>query len=91
MRMSRAAEGNKAIDFTPLDDRWTIRNLSGIDFLLMMVPAVGAALTFAPANTTVGIHGEHVPRLDLVTKDSRLRDYFWINRRNIIPIELIFK
>ena len=82
MRMSQAEAANKAVDFTPLDDRLPLRGLSGIDFLLMMVPAIGAALTLTAANTTVGVHGQHLSRLDAVTKDPRLKNYLWLNRRH---------
>lgn len=83
-RISRAEDANKAVDFSSLDIRPSIRGLSGINFLLMMVPAIGVALSQAAANTTIGIHGEHCARLDLAVKEPRLRTYLWINRRNAL-------
>jgi CheY-like chemotaxis protein len=81
-RMTRADSANKAIDFRAFNDRLAVRGLSGIEFLLMLVPALGVALASAPANTTVGIHSEYFSRLEFVLKDPRLRDYAWVNRRN---------
>ena len=57
-------------------------SLTGIDFLLMMVPAIAVALTLADPGSTVGIQGEHLARLDAATKDPQLRNYFWLNRKN---------
>ena len=83
-RISHAEAANKAVDLSPFDIRLSIRGLSGINFLLMMVPALSVALSQAAANTTVGVHGEHCSRLDATVKDSRLRSYLWINRRNVL-------
>jgi len=84
VRMSRAEAANKVVDFLPLDTRQPIHGLSGIDFLLMVVPVIGAALTLAAANTTVGIRGEPLPRLDAIAKDPRFRSYLWINRKHAL-------
>jgi len=83
-RMSRAESANKAVDFAPVDARLPVRGLSGIDFLLMLVPVIGAALTLTGANTTVGIRGEHLARLETVSKDPRLRGYLWVNRKHAL-------
>jgi len=84
LRTCRADETNKNVDFKALDSRLSIRGICGINFLLMIVPAIGAALSIAPANTTVGICGEHISRLDGVIKDPRLRAYLWVNRRHAL-------
>jgi CheY-like chemotaxis protein len=84
MRISQADRSNKVVDFCPLERQLSIRGLSGIDFLLMMVPAVGAALLLTGANRTVRIHGEYCSRLDTVIKDPRMRSHLWINRRNTL-------
>jgi CheY-like chemotaxis protein len=83
-RTSQATATNKVIDFNPLDLRPAIRGLSGIDLLLMMVPAIGIAVYLATPGTTIGIKGEPCTRVDSVTKDSRLRHYAWFNRRNLL-------
>ena len=84
VRMSRAEAANKAVDFLPLDVRLPVRGLSGIDFLLMIVPVIGAALTLTAANTTVGIQGEPLARLDAVAKDPRFQSYLWVNRKHAL-------
>jgi CheY-like chemotaxis protein len=83
-RTSQAITTNKVIDFSPLDLRPVIRGLSGIDLLLMMVPAIGIAVHLAPSGTTIGIKGVHCSRMDSVIKDDRLREYAWFNRRNLL-------
>jgi DNA-binding response OmpR family regulator len=80
-RMSRTTETNLAVDYLPVDTPFPIRRISGIDFLLMMVPALSAALTLAAANTTVRVRGEHLSRIDGITKDPRFRNFLWVNRR----------
>ena len=84
IQSSRAEEANKAVDFKPFDSRLSIRGISGINFLLTIVPAIGAALSIAPANTTVGIYGENLSRLDGILKDPKLRSYLWANRRHAL-------
>jgi CheY-like chemotaxis protein len=83
-RMCHAAETQKAIDITSIDERLPLRHLSGIDFLLMIVPVLAAALTVADAGTTVRVSGGQLARLDAVLNDSRLRPYLWVNRRSAI-------
>ena len=83
-RMGRAEEAGKTVDYTPLVDEPVVRGVSGIYFLLKMVPAIGVALALAPAGTTVRIRGEHVVRLDAATKDNRFRPHLWVNRRNAL-------
>ena len=82
--MNQTEGTNKAIDFTPFDTRLTLHGISGIDFLLMMVPAIGAALTLADPNTTVSIRGQHLARLDVAFKDPQLRSFLWINRKHAL-------
>lgn len=81
-RLSRAEETNKIVEFTRLPATLPIRNLSGVDFLLMMVPAVAAALACASASTTVGVRGEQISRLDAIARDPAYRGYCWTNRKH---------
>lgn len=83
-RMSRAEEHGKTIDFAGLGDEAIVRNVSGIDFLLMMVPAIGVALTVAGAASTVRLRVENISRLDAAPKDGRYRAHLWVNRRNAL-------
>ena len=84
VRMSHAEVANKAVDFAAFDSRLALQGLSGIDFLLMLVPAIGAALTLADANTTVSIRGQHLVRLEAAMKDPQLRSYLWVNRKHAL-------
>jgi CheY-like chemotaxis protein len=83
-RDPRVLELRKAVHFLQLDVRLPLRGLSGIGFLLMVFPALAAALALASPNTTVSIRGEHHARLDGVLKDPKLRSYYWLNRRNAL-------
>ena len=74
----------KAVHFLPMNVQLPLRGLSGIAFLLMIFPALSAALSMAAPNSTVGIQGEHHARLDAVLKDPKLRTHLWINRRNAL-------
>ena len=83
-RMSQAEQAGKTVDLSGFDDRLPTRGLSGIEFLLMMVPTIGAALAITGPNTTVRIAAGTIGRLDGIGRDPHLRDYFWINRRNAL-------
>ena len=83
-RMCHAEDTGKTVDFSPFDVRLPVRGLSGVDFLLTMIPLIGAALQSSGAKTTVGIRGELLPRLDTLLKDPRHRDVLWVNRRNAL-------
>jgi len=77
-------ELNKTIHFVPLEITLPLRGISGIAFLLMILPAIGAALSLSASNSTIAIRGEHFGRLDAMLKDPKLRTHFWINRRNAL-------
>ncbi len=62
-RLSRAESLGKTVDFSSADSPLPVRHLSGIDFLLMMVPVIGLALAVTGANTTVRLHIESLARL----------------------------
>lgn len=81
MRLSDAEARNTLADINGLDDRLPLRGISGIDFLLMLVPLLGAAFTMARDGSTVRIEGCHVARLDVTTREARLKNHLWINRR----------
>ena len=83
-RMNRADDKNKVVDVQPLDELMTVRGISGIEFLLMMVPSIGVALACALPNSTVGIQGKYLPRLEAGPRDAKLKDFLWMNRRNAV-------
>lgn len=82
LRMCRGEEEGKAVEFTPGAAGLPVRGLSGIDFLLMMTPALGAALAGAPRRTTVGVRAEPLGRLEEAFREPALRNFAWYNRRN---------
>lgn len=82
LRMCRGEEEGKAVEFTPGAAGLPVRGLSGIDFLLLMAPALGAALAGAPRRTTVVVRAEPLGRLEEVYREPALRNFAWYNRRN---------
>lgn len=83
-RTSGSDEQNKYVDISPLDRPLSVRGLSGIEFLLLMVPSIGVALACAPLNSTIGITVQAVQRLDVMPPDAKPTDYLWVNRRNAV-------
>lgn len=81
-RMTHAEEANKLVDYTAVDHHVSIRGLSGLDFLLTMVPVIAAALLATKPGTTVGLRVEALGRLDLVHRDPPRRSFLWANRRH---------
>lgn len=79
LRISRADLGNKTVDYRSIPSGFPIRGLSGIEFLLMLLPALAAALISTAPATTVGVRAEYVPRLDYAARD---RSFFWLNRKH---------
>lgn len=82
LRMCRGEEEGKAVELTPGAAGLPVRGLSGIDFLLMMTPALGAALTSAPRRTTVVVRAEPLGRLEEAFGEPALRNFAWYNRRH---------
>jgi CheY-like chemotaxis protein len=82
-RMSAMGSLNKAFDIciSTLDEQATVRELSGIEFLLMVVPLMEAAVSRAAANSTIGVHVQALSRLDAAAKEPLFRGYLWANRR----------
>lgn len=83
-RLAKVSESNKVVDIAAMDDRLPIRGLSGIEFLLALVPAIEAALLAAPANSTIRITSEMMPRLDAAMEGARGKAYYWVNRRTAV-------
>jgi CheY-like chemotaxis protein len=83
-RMGRNDRTSKSVDLSGFDDRVPITGLSGIEFLLMMVPVIGAALAVASNGSTVRVEAAGLGRLDSTIRDPALRGFFWINRRHAV-------
>jgi CheY-like chemotaxis protein len=73
---------NRRIDLVGADDTHPVDSLSGIAFLLMMVPAISAALLRAVDNSTVRVEASHVTRMENLVRAPQLKDFCWINRRH---------
>ncbi|MBI5690854.1 MAG: response regulator [Verrucomicrobia bacterium] len=83
LRFSRTGGQNKTVDFHPPENNLPIRGLSGIDFLLMMIPALCAAIDTAPPDSTIGVHCDTIQRLDSATRESPpRREVLWVNRKH---------
>ncbi len=83
LRNAKAEARQLAIDHTRLGQEAQIRNLTGIDFLLMLVPAIMQALELAETGTTVRIQSTFLARLDLAYRSAQSPAFLWINRRNV--------
>ncbi len=81
-RLAHAEERRQHIDSVLLGRDAALRHLSGIDFLMMMVPTLAQSLEFTPAESTLQLHCIDVSRLDRLPDDPLLRSYLWVNRRN---------
>lgn len=83
-RMCQAEEAGKAIDFCTPDEMLPISGLSGIDFLLMTIPAMGLSLSVVAENSIVRVDTEQLTRLETATKDIRFKHFLWFNRRHAV-------
>jgi CheY-like chemotaxis protein len=82
LRRAKADARRQAVDFSPIGEAMSFPALTGIDFLLMMVPALIQSLELAPADTTVHIECGIINRLSDAISDFRWREFMWVNRRN---------
>lgn len=82
LRLAKAEDRQQRIDCLPLGRDVTVVGLSGIDFLLMLVPTLTLALELSAAGTTVQVRCHELTRLDRVLEDAHFRSHLWVNRRN---------
>lgn len=80
-RIAKAELANKSLHLPEMDEHLAVRGLSGIDFLLLLVPALALGLAVAGPHTTVGVRVETLPRLEAASKDPRYRSCIWLNRK----------
>lgn len=83
-RLDQVVTAGKMIDCPEFDHRLPIKGISGIDLLLMLVPALNGSLQRAMPNTTVRVESETLARIDGAPKDSRFKNHLWFNRRNAV-------
>jgi hypothetical protein len=84
LRWTRAEQDQKIVDLMVREMNAVINGLSGIELLLLLIPAFGAAVENAPPGTTITVRSEGLERLDAAPRTLRVRDFIWINRRNAI-------
>lgn len=80
-RMTHSDETRKAVDVAAFEREVSLPGLSGIEFLLMMTPVIGAALTRAANDTTVRVDLDSVARVDAVLREPGTSALLWVNRR----------
>lgn len=81
-RWTHAEQDRKHVDITMPEGNAVVRDLSGIELLLLLIPALGAALEVTAPGTTVQVRGEGLNRLDAAPRLLGARDFLWANRRH---------
>jgi CheY-like chemotaxis protein len=81
-RLAKADERQQRVDCLPPSREIAVAGLTGIEFLLMMVPTIVQSLLVSPAGSTLQIRCHGIPRLDRTVEENHLRSYLWVNRRN---------
>lgn len=81
LRSSGAEANRKTVDSAPLRERCEVRGLTGIDFLMLAVPAILAAIEASPRGTTTRISVASFDRMDTLLRDPMVRDRHWLNRK----------
>jgi CheY-like chemotaxis protein len=82
LRRSNAEQNAQTVDFVPLGRELALAGITGIDFLLMFVPALMQAISMSAKGSTILVRSLELSRLDEAIHDSRWREMLWVNRRN---------
>lgn len=83
-RLTRGGHDQRAIDHRTLGHEVAIAGITGIDFLILLVPLIVQALTLATPGTTSRVQCDSLARLDEAHRGMRGQDFIWINRRNAL-------
>jgi len=83
-RLTRGGHDQQAVDHRTLGREVAVAGLTGIDFLILLVPLIVQALTLATPGTTTRIQCDSLARLDEAHRGMRGQDFIWINRRNAL-------
>lgn len=83
-RWARTEQHRKDIDMLVQEQNAVIRDLSGIELLLLLIPALGAALELSAPGTTVQVRDQSLTRLDAAQRDLRTRGFLWVNRKQAL-------
>lgn len=81
LRLSKAEEFKKTIDLSSVPGGIAAAGLTGMDFLLMMVPALCNALELAPAGSTTQVACREVLSLAATFDEPGRKHFLWINRK----------
>jgi CheY-like chemotaxis protein len=80
-RLAHADERQQTVDQQNTYPELTVSSLSGMEFLVMIVPAITQALLRARPGSTIRLRCEKLDRLDACLQGRRDRSYVWLNRR----------
>jgi len=84
VRLTKAEERRQSVDFSPAGRELAVTGLTGIGFLLMIIPALTQALELAPPHSTVQLSCTELVLLGNIPSDARWQRLMWVNRRNSI-------
>lgn len=83
-RLAHAEAKRLKIDSLALGREAAVTGLTGIEFLLMLVPSLIQALHLAAPGTTLKLRCQELSRLDRMTEEADFRAFLWVNRRNAL-------
>jgi len=83
-RLARSEERRQQIDLTTVGRELTLAGISGLDFLLLFVPALIQSLELAANDMTVQVLCKELVRMDEVLREPSWRSLMWVNRRNAL-------
>jgi CheY-like chemotaxis protein len=81
-RLTKADEHHQAVDLSGLPGNIVASGLTGIDFLLMLVPALSTAMELAKPETTIQVRCDELSRLDAAVRENGRRNFLWVNRKH---------
>lgn len=84
LRQAKAESRHIVIDQHLLNHAVALKETSGIDLLLMLVPIICQALEAAADGTTIQLRAATVARLDEALRDIHLGSFIWFNRRRAV-------
>ena len=83
-RLTKADVHRKAVDLSGMPGSVVVNGLTGVDFLLMLVPALSVALELAKPDSTLRVRCEELVRLDTAFGESGRRRFLWVNRKHAL-------
>jgi len=83
-RLVHTACDQQTVDHRTIGREVAVAGLTGMDFLVLLVPAIVQALRIATPGTTSRVQCDSLVRLDETYRGMRGQDFIWINRRNAL-------